>query len=548
MSDPAETIVRHYRQILMWPLHLVEARGSPRVRHWWELFAAAQPAGPWQRREQASAGPDAQAVARRYAEFVTFLPQVRRFLYGQGRSPTARVGYGESPMRVFEREDVAAVEVRLDDDRSVTLDVQACRLVFFYDVDIVIFVVELAADDLPLSHTVDLQHRLGRVFPARWDENGHAVHCPRELRWLSADGSELARSDFDDAAKYMQAVNTRRAAAIASHWAQLMRPMVLHFSPDEGLVRYRQLEYQRMPHLLYLSVDDPFALAQADHVRLGLGLGTGAEQATDESSLQAFAAEHAYDALWSPGSRRPGLSTRVLCNGHSLTLIGSARNSHYADPARGVRADFSHQTAWLALIAHFHRAALLVQSDRHVMAVSQLDPQDPRSVAVFKRRTRASLESFLRFNHRYWFRELTNQPTGRAVFAMMRRHLALDGLFDEVRQEVLDMSQYLDSDDARHQSESVLRLTVVTIFGMVGTIVTGFLGMNLFAAADWPATHRVLFFLVVLLPSLLLTLLTVRHSRQLSALLDRIGRDPRESVRARTARLARQAGDAENEF
>ena len=41
------------------------------------------------------------------------------------------------------------------------------------------------------------------------------------------------------------------------------------------------------------------------------------------------------------------------------------------------------------------------------------------------------------------------------------------------------MSDYLDSDALRRQANTVVRLTVVTIFGLIGTVVTGFLGMNL---------------------------------------------------------------------
>ena len=47
-----------------------------------------------------------------------------------------------------------------------------------------------------------------------------------------------------------------------------------------------------------------------------------------------------------------------------------------------------------------------------------------------------------------------------------------------------DMNEYLDSDSLRRQANTVLRLTVVTTFGLIGTVATGFLGMNLFAHAE----------------------------------------------------------------
>ena len=41
------------------------------------------------------------------------------------------------------------------------------------------------------------------------------------------------------------------------------------------------------------------------------------------------------------------------------------------------------------------------------------------------------------------------------------------------------MNEYLDTDSVRRQANTILRLTVVTIFGLIGTVATGFLGMNL---------------------------------------------------------------------
>ena len=42
------------------------------------------------------------------------------------------------------------------------------------------------------------------------------------------------------------------------------------------------------------------------------------------------------------------------------------------------------------------------------------------------------------------------------------------------------MSNYLESDTLRRQANTVVRLTVVTVFGLIGTVVTGAFGMNLF--------------------------------------------------------------------
>jgi len=84
----------------------------------------------------------------------------------------------------------------------------------------------------------------------------------------------------------------------------------------------------------------------------------------------------------------------------------------------------------------------------------------------------------------------------------------------------MDMSNYLDTDSNRRQANTVLRLTVVTIFGLIGTIVTGFLGMNLLAEAESALPRRAVLFLLVLAATVGVTIFTIVKSKQLADFLD----------------------------
>ena len=108
---------------------------------------------------------------------------------------------------------------------------------------------------------------------------------------------------------------------------------------------------------------------------------------------------------------------------------------------------------------------------------------------------------------------------------MCADHLGLDPLYAEVKERIHDMDEYLDSDSLRRQANTVVRLTVVTIFGLIGTITTGFLGMNLIAAADEPMATRVLITMVVLFATSWLTLYTIVKSKRLSDVLDALSDD-----------------------
>ena len=153
---------------------------------------------------------------------------------------------------------------------------------------------------------------------------------------------------------------------------------------------------------------------------------------------------------------------------------------------------------------------------------------------MFKRSIRQTLEIFLRFTHRYWFHEISEQPQARELFRMTQKSLDNDRLYNELRAEIGDMDTYLDSDALRRQANTVMRLTVVTTFGLIGTIVTGFLGMNLIAAANASLADKILYFAMVAVPVTLLTLYTLLKSQRLSDFLDALS-DERVSTRDKFA-------------
>jgi len=78
----------------------------------------------------------------------------------------------------------------------------------------------------------------------------------------------------------------------------------------------------------------------------------------------------------------------------------------------------------------------------------------------------------------------------------------------------------------------VVRLTVVTTFGLMGTVTTGFLGMNLIAAADRPLLEKIIYFLLAMIPISWLTLYSVVKSKRLSEFLEALA-DERLPLKAK---------------
>ena len=76
----------------------------------------------------------------------------------------------------------------------------------------------------------------------------------------------------------------------------------------------------------------------------------------------------------------------------------------------------------------------------------------------------------------------------------------------------------------------------MTTFGLIGTVATGFLGMNLLAMADAPLMTRAGYFLLVLIPVVALTFYTIVKSKRLSDFLEALS-DERLPARAKLRTL-----------
>lgn len=521
-NQPLAPQVQRLHQILLWPLRLMPLPGADAApRRPWELLSQLD--SPWVPVVDEYTGDSASFHERHYQEFVTFLPFVQRFLYGEGQAAARARGDApaEAGMKVFRRHDVASLRACTRSGHApISLQVIHIDLYFFFDVDVVLLNVELAGGALALDETQELLYRLGRAYPSGWDAQGRPLHTLASAEWLDKEGRVLAASDSGERERFIQHVHAERAPRIARHWDFLLRPLVADASSEAGLLRYRQIEYYRMPMMAWLALDDPRMLSRADFVRLGLVTGAGAPDQLPfgEAHLADFEQRHCYDRFWQEGGAAP--DTRYMGSGHALVVVGRADAEFFCCRDRGVLAQFRHQHFLVFLIAHFQKATVLMFSDRLVEALRRLNVQDADSVRRFKRAIRSAFEGFLRFTHRYWFHAVAEQAQARALFALCQRHLGTEALYAEVKTRISDMAAYLEADNLRRQANTVVRLTVVTIFGLIGTITTGFLGMNLLAEAEAPLLGRVWIFALTLVVTVALTLYTMVKSKRLSDFLD----------------------------
>ncbi len=210
------TTIRHFRQVVLWPLQLMPIKpGMPVQRHWQVL---EEPGNPWREQRDELNSESREIRERYYKEFVTFLPYVQRLIYGSMAGQEAASRAGERSLRVFRREDVSRVRVTYDDGAAITFDVDEVALYFFLDADVAVLAVELCANDIPLERAQDMVFRFGRAYPAWWTSTGEGGNCPRRVEWLDGGGAVLAVSDYEQKQNYTSHVAKFRTPYLASHW------------------------------------------------------------------------------------------------------------------------------------------------------------------------------------------------------------------------------------------------------------------------------------------------------------------------------------------
>ena len=178
-GDPQSGRVRLFHASLVWPLHLEPIAAFGSEGRYWEVFESRTEASHWRRIDDEFMEDPGQFKERHYREFVSFLPYVQRFLYGEGRSRHAPSDDppGGSPMHVFRRKDIAGLRLILRKGQApIELEIVHLDLYFFHDLDVIQLNLEVRATDLPLDSVRDILFRFGRAYPSGWEEGGAGLH------------------------------------------------------------------------------------------------------------------------------------------------------------------------------------------------------------------------------------------------------------------------------------------------------------------------------------------------------------------------------------
>ena len=325
---PMSPLVRQFRQILIWPLQLMPIREGEQIQEPWELLERDDGTHPWREfRDEFSCAPE-DFQARHYSEFVTFLPYVRRFLYGEGPRPRRRARRGFADPRLpSQRHREGADDLSGPRPTPLDFDVAHVDLCFFYDLDIAILVVEIFANDLPLDaragHDVPLRARVPDVLDRRRPRRP----LPRAGASGSTPTGRCSRRRTTSSATSTSRSSARSAhRASPTHWTFLLRPLVPAPRRRDGpgalpADRVQPDAAARLPRDGRRARADPRRLHPAGprhRIR-----GTSDALPYSARYVRDFEDRYCYDQYWNEeAAGRPG--TRFMASGHAFVMVGDA--------------------------------------------------------------------------------------------------------------------------------------------------------------------------------------------------------------------------------
>ena len=554
----AEPLVQHYTELLLLPFRLVKSNPPYTVEAlslqalagcldeawtkggagavWAPLPATAIPVAFPKEAEALPPGFDAAAWQQHQA-LAYFHPMVRSFLFGSkaiAEASQAPPKGGEAPgndyQSCYRRSDLKRISVTLWNGEAQAEETRFFKVVradlALFQPDVGVLQLELQAQvgdgvdaGWPLSTVQRVRDELRRLFPpylSNWPQ-WHGGHCPLEVAW-----SHLAAGDSPEAWKNTVRLTGMEALApllsIAPDGERMglpldaeALPMFDHWRAWLGLEDVCQQQDwrllppgdDRLPSLAFMALDNPRQLSRGDWIRLAFADAPGSDALPyARNTLSDFEQRYCYDRFWHDVADSSDAPSRIMNCGYAFTMVGAfSDKGFFMNPRDGAWVSFRQIYARMGLVAHFHKAALLGALAR-LSALAWRDPDGAQSYD--KPETHERLQrfyaEFLEFTQVYWFDEVSPQAQGVELFAMWQRELRTPGLYEEVRQELKDLVEYMNAQAAQRQANEAHRLAeaaikqtqvaedftrVAVVLGVVG-VMAGILGMNWLPIDDEP--------------------------------------------------------------
>lgn len=533
--------VRELRFILILPLVLREphrledvAAAFHAVADWQSVTDLADHAAP----ANSDGSPASGEQASRYAEFVYFHDFVQQILFKADAN-----GPGE-PVRLFRHKRVAGFSVTVNQDDVLThYSGKVDRaLIYLFGSGSAAFVAELRFPDkstvspengpprhLSLADTLWLSDQIRRTYAPYFRVTGtktEAGGVPVDFTWYDLQGEPAfpneSVGDLEDAFRFTFRVSHPRTAPMFPHWRKILAPLTIagYGKGEGGAPVWRHVVDDRIPLMSYVSLTgaaaswakgrddaqgdqlrnlpsehaDLHMVNRGDWVRLCCADPAGpAKLPYNPDFLRNFETEACYDRFFPSEAIGEDVSSRIMFAGYHMNMTGAG--GFFDD----VMVDhFRRHYFQMGLVVNMELASMLAISSRITettktyVAARNSGEGKQRLAAERFRRAMAQIErDFLELTHLYMFRGLSNQVQPMELYALWRRQLNLDALYDDLKGELDAAIKVVQTDDETERSERSMHLgqtanalALLATFGVVAGIITGLLGINFLVTSD----------------------------------------------------------------
>lgn len=500
---PSRVTVGEYREIFIWPFHLVTEQGNSSESQFTHCVHELKKS-PWGRPLPMLSTEDKLSPktwspldkeAPTYEEIVYFHPHVRDFLYGTDTSGDDKKA--RSILR-FSRDDLQTVDVQITNDNTPPISLSVVRAELYLAKPLMgLLVLEVYQNnssplgrEINFNDVLDLQQKLRQIYPPYFPlqkeedlpiEGMVGGHCPYQVIF-QFEQKAIPSNFVDSKREFVTETYQSGEPPVANHWRSLLAPFEPYAGKKDGKIRYQQFVDDRIPSMTFLSVDNPFAIADGDFFRLAYCDDPGDDEYFfSQSFLEENNSDIYYDRFWDKSRKNRKQNTRYLSTGFHFIVVGDANEWYFREL---VSEHFRRHYFRIGLILHYQRAALLKFSDELAHAIKRCHGKHPDTELDserFRQDIRALQLGFTKFASRGWFPEVSNQLQARELFDLWSRNLRMQPLYDHVSRRAESLYNAMTEHESR-------RLTKLAYYLIPPTLVLAVLALPVEDGFwSWPA-------------------------------------------------------------
>ena len=441
-----------------------------------------------------------------YAQCNYFHDFVQKFIFSNDN---------ENGFEVFERTDVVKIKTNV---RSKDFQAKVERLsLHVFDIGVSMMTLELdwslpnKEEKLSLANAQDLIDHFRRTYTPFWiGDAAQRVPLTTELVY-KADQAHNSISKPYSKDSVLADMKATGHAKVFKHWEELLAPLQF---PGEG-GHWRDPSDERMPINTYIALDCDDeeerkslealsghdyskksetisslysemarkskkvleSLSENDWIRLADAEESGTGCPYNPQFIRTKMNDKYYDRFNT--GKDSAFTTRHIIDAAHYCVVGSG--GFFEDL---IVHHFRRHYSWLSMIARFEFAVLLSISSRLSDAANRFRAKEQKQ--EYEDDILNIQKDFVGFMHRYRFTGVSSQLQPREMFAMWRKELGLDVMFEDVRSEIDVAFQRVTALQQKRETEAASSLNKIALIGVVLGLIAGFMGANIFVDANKP--------------------------------------------------------------